>query len=131
MRILIVFSVVIFLIQIVPQTTSAQIANTWKGGTPGQETNWACSKNWSLGRIPDVFDNVIIPDVSTGFKKFPVINSGLIEINQLNIHYGASLTLQENARILVNELNCNGIYVACGKSVWLEGMDSTAIVKNK
>jgi hypothetical protein len=131
MRNLIVFSVVIFLIQIVPQTAKAQIANIWKGGTPGQETNWACSKNWSLGRIPDVFDNVIIPDVSTGSQKFPVINSGLTEINQLHIHIGATLTAQENVRILVNELHCAGICIGCSKGIWIEGMDSTAIVKYK
>jgi hypothetical protein len=131
MRNLIVFSFVMMLTQIVTQTANAQIVNTWKGGTPGQENNWACSKNWSLGRIPGVFDNVIIPDVSTGSQKFPVINSGLTEINQLHIHTGATVTVQENVRILVNELHCAGICIGCSKGVWIEGSASEAIVKNK
>ena len=52
MRILIAFSLTILLTQFVPQDANAQTTNTWKGGTPSQETNWARSKNWSLGRIP-------------------------------------------------------------------------------
>jgi hypothetical protein len=126
-----VFSVVIFLIQIAPQSANAQIVNKWKGGTPGQETNWSCSRNWSLGRIPDVFDNVIIADVSTGSQKFPVIKSGLIEINQLHIQSGAKLTIEGNVRILANELNFYGTCIGCSRGDWIEGFDSFAIVINK
>ena len=60
---LIVFSVEFFLIQIMSQTDYSQTFDTWKGGTPGQETNCACSRNWSLSRIPDEFNRLIIPKV--------------------------------------------------------------------
>lgn len=130
MRSLIAFSLVILLTQIAPQTAAAQIANTWKGGTPGQETNWACSKNWSLGRIPDAFDNVSIPDITTSARKFPVIQSGLVEINQLDIQSNATLTIQGKVRILVNDFNCNGTCIGCNRGVWIEGSDATVIGNN-
>ncbi len=130
MRSLIAFSLIILLTQIVPQNAAAQIANTWKGGTPGQETNWDCSKNWSLGRIPDAFDNVIIPDVTTSARKFPVIQSGSIEINQLDIQSNATLTVQGKVCILVNDFNCTGTCIGCSRGVWIEGSDATVIGKN-
>jgi hypothetical protein len=42
----------------------AQTTNVWKGGFPGHETDWYQNRNWSLGKTPDVFDRVIIPDRS-------------------------------------------------------------------
>ncbi len=130
MRNLIVFSIVLFLIQIAAQTAAAQIINTWKGGTPGQESKWDCNKNWSRGRIPDIFDNVIIPNVSTGSQKYPIIKTGLIEINQLYIHSNATLTLQESVRILVNEFNNYGTCIACDRAVKIKVLDSFAFIGN-
>jgi hypothetical protein len=130
MRNLIVFSVVLFLSQFLPQTVSAQIITTWKGGIPGQESKWDCSKNWSRGRIPDIFDNVIIPNVSTGSQKYPIIKTGMIEINQLYIHSNATLTLQESVRILVNEFNNYGTCIACDRAVKIKGLDFFTFSEN-
>ena len=127
MRFLLQLSIVIFAMHLVPQTATAQIVNTWRGGTPGQETNWACSKNWSLSRVPDAFHNVIIPNVSTGSGKFPVIQSGMIELNQLDIHPCATLTVRENVRLLVNVLHCYGTCVGCSRGVWIEGEELVTV----
>lgn len=126
MRFLLLISIVLMM-HIMPQKVIAQIVNTWRGGTPGLETNWACSKNWSLGRIPNEFHNVIIPDVSTGSGKFPIITSGSIELNQLDIHPRATLTVHKNVRILVNVLHCYGTCVGCGRGVWIEGEELVTV----
>jgi hypothetical protein len=126
MRSLIAFSIVILLTQIVPQTAQAQIANTWKGGTPGQETNWACSKNWSLGRIPDAFHNVVISDVSTSTGKYPVIMKGDVEVLSLKIVIGASLTLLPQARLFAEEVEILGTCKGCQERYVIEGNSESA-----
>ena len=126
MRSLIAFSIVILLTQIVPQTATAQIANTWKGGTPGQETNWACSRNWSLGRIPDAFHNVVIADVSTSTGKYPVIMKGDVEVLSLKIASGAALTLLPQARLFAEEVEILGTCKGCQERYVIEGNLDTA-----
>ena len=126
MRNLIAFSTVILLTQIVPQTAQAQIANTWKGGTPGQETNWACSRNWSLGRIPDAFHNVVIADVSTSTGKYPIIMKGDVEVLSLKIASGAALTLLPQARLFAEEVEILGTCKGCQERHVIEGNVETA-----
>lgn len=75
----------------------------WKGGTPGQETNWHCPKNWSTGTVPDVFSDVVIPDVSTTTRALPEIRSGEVEVNRLTIAHNAGLSLAEAAQLVVLE----------------------------
>ena len=70
----------------------AQTTNVWKGGFPGRETDWNQSRNWSLGKTPDVFDRVIIPDVSASTQKYPIVKEGEIEVLSIDVRTGASLT---------------------------------------
>ncbi len=100
---------------------SAQIVNTWKGGAPGHESDWAYYKNWSRGRTPNEFDRVVIPDVSTSTRSFPVIRSGNVEVLSLEVQAGASLTLLSVARLLTNEFECAGVCIGCEVRVWIEG----------
>lgn len=81
-----------FLLGITTQL-KAQKINNWKGGTPGQATNWNCPKNWSTNQVPDAFQNVIIPDVSTGSGVYPTINEDGLEVNKLVLESGACLTI--------------------------------------
>lgn len=124
------FSLVFILTSAVCQISNAQRNNIQKGGTPGQETNWACSKNWSLCKVPDVFQNVIIPDVSTRSQKYPIIKSGSFRVNQLHIYSGARLTINDNAQIVVNDLKCQGTCIDCKKNVWIIGELATALTIN-
>lgn len=79
----------------------SQKTNTWKGGTPGQETEWNCPKNWSAYSVPDEFTDVLIPDVSTTTLANPVLRYGSFEINSLFLESDARLTIKEDARLLV------------------------------
>ena len=105
---------------------SAQQTNVWKGGAPGHETDWHYYKNWSLGQTPDVFDAVVIPDVSTTTNRYPQVSSGQIEVQSLEIQSGASLSLSRTARILTENFVSNGACEGCGIRVILEGNDKPA-----
>lgn len=99
----------------------AQTTNVWKGGAPGHEADWNYNRNWSLGKTPDVFDRVIIPDVSTSTLKYPVVREGAIEVQGLEIQAGASLTLLYSARILVDEFVSKGDCKGCEWRVLVAG----------
>lgn len=50
-----------------------QKSTTWRGGTPGHEKEWNCNKNWSSGKVPDTFSDVVIPDCSSIGNFYPII----------------------------------------------------------
>ncbi|MBI1227536.1 MAG: hypothetical protein GC192_20050 [Bacteroidetes bacterium] len=79
----------------------AQKINIWKGGTPGQTTNWNCPKNWSANQVPDAFQTVIVPDVTTGSGFYPCINEEGPEVNALVLESGASLTITRDGALEV------------------------------
>lgn len=99
----------------------AQSTNTWKGGAPGHESDWHYYKNWSLGKTPDNFDRVIIPDVSTGAQKYPIIQDGEIAVLSIEVQSGASLILLRTARIVAEEFACYGTCKGCEQRVLIEG----------
>lgn len=42
--------------------TSFDVTNTWIGSI---SNDWETAENWSLGNIPTIFDDVVIPEAST------------------------------------------------------------------
>ncbi len=82
-------------------TATAQTKVTWKGGTPGQENNWNCPKNWSNHRVPNEFSDVVIPDVSTTTLAAPVIKGGHFEVNSIQFLSNAALTIERDAQLVV------------------------------
>jgi hypothetical protein len=102
-------------------SANAQITNVWEGGFPGRENDWNCPKNWSLGKTPDVFDYVIIPDVSTTTRRYPVVSAAEVEVASLEVQPGATLTLGKYARILAEKFSCEGTCKGCELRVWIEG----------
>lgn len=104
--------------------TYAQQTVTWKGGTPGKETSWNEAKNWSNNRVPNIFSDVIILDVSTSTFSTPIIKSGTIELNSIQITSNAKLTVGENAKVIVyshavglykENLNIEGTFIVMGE----------------
>ncbi len=79
-----------------------QNINFWKGGTPGKAANWDCPTNWSLGSVPDAFQNVIIPDISTGSGIYPVIGANMTEVNSIVLESGAKLGIEKGGLLIVN-----------------------------
>lgn len=81
--------------------THLQNTNYWKGGHPGQPTEWNCAQNWSLSQVPNEFSNVVIPDVSTQTNAYPVLRNTDTEVNSLVLLSGASLTVASDASLSV------------------------------
>jgi hypothetical protein len=109
-------------------SANAQIVNGWKGGHPGHETDWHFFKNWSFSRTPDVFDQVVILDVSTTTRHYPVVSPGEeIEVQSIEIQPNAMLTLRHSARILTEKFACAGTCKGCESRILIDGSDvSTA-----
>ncbi|MBL7776204.1 MAG: hypothetical protein JNK89_09390 [Saprospiraceae bacterium] len=82
----------------------AQKTATWKGGAPGRAHDWNCPKNWSDGRVPDAFSDVVIPDVSTTSFAAPVIQKGEVEVNSLRLLANATLTVEQDGQLVVLNL---------------------------
>ena len=122
----IIITLVAIIILAISTSATAQTTNTWKGGFPGHETDWNQNKNWSLGKTPDVFDRVIIPDVSTSTQKYPIVKEGEIEVLRIEVQSGASLTLLRSVRIVANEFICNGTCKDCERRVLVEGTEAAA-----
>lgn len=93
--------IITILLLLVAGNGYTQRAITWKGGTPGMKNEWYCPQNWSTASVPDEFSDVIIPDVSTSTFASPVIKSGDVEINSLEMHTNATLTIEGKARLVV------------------------------
>ncbi|MFN0014606.1 MAG: hypothetical protein ACKVU2_08665 [Saprospiraceae bacterium] len=81
----------------------AQRVVFWKGGTPGMESNWNNPKNWSNNRVPDAFANVVIPDVSSRSRTFPVIDRKGAEVGSLTLESGSSLVVLNSGSLKVHE----------------------------
>ena len=79
---------------------NAQNTVTWIGGTPGNETTWNEARNWSNHRVPDVFSDVIIPDVSSTTFAYPVIENEWVEINSIFIYPTSRLKIDGDAKLV-------------------------------
>lgn len=77
---------------------SAQTTVTWQGGKPGRTTDWNCPANWSEGRVPDEFTQVIIP---TGANFYPTIRYAPTPIDALLMEGGTKLTIQTGAMLSI------------------------------
>jgi hypothetical protein len=82
-------------------TVSAQKTNTWKGGKPGHPNAWNCAQNWSLNTVPNEFQDVMIPDVSSGFNQYPIIDDTENTVRSLTISANAQLTILPTGKLLV------------------------------
>ena len=78
-----------------------QVTTIWMGGYPGQETAWHCPQNWNTHHLPDAFNNVFIPNVSSKSDFYPVINNDAGSINGLTIESGAQLSISKSGSLVV------------------------------
>ncbi len=62
--------------------------NTWAGA---YNTDWSDGTNWTAGHAPLASEDVLIPDVSSGSNRYPVLTSD-VEIKTIEIASGATLT---------------------------------------
>lgn len=88
-------------------------AATWVGG----DTVWSNGANW-LGNIaPSSAEDAIIP---SGAPSYPVVASGFLEITNLEIENGASVTLSDGAFVSISgtlTINDGGVFAIPGSSL--------------
>jgi hypothetical protein len=81
---------------------SAQTSNVWKGGFPGRVSDWNVGANWSAGRVPEAFDQIVIQDAATTGAFYPEIESGVVNIRQLIIESNARLYIHPGSMLVVD-----------------------------
>ncbi len=85
---------------------NAQRNVNWVGGTPGNETDWFCHKNWSNAKVPDEFTNVYIANTSSSTFQYPVIKGKEAEALSVYIVPEANLTIEKSGSLyVVNSLS--------------------------
>lgn len=95
---------------LVKKTGLSPTITTWTGNL---NSNWLAASNWTNG-IPDLTTEVVIPNVFP--KSFPQIISGAVEVTNLSIYAGASLTIADNAELIIHgNLNASGQLLGTGK----------------
>ena len=82
------------------QAITAQ--TVWKGGSPGRENSWNTDSNWSTGRVPTEFDDVIIPDVSCTGNFYPVIDHTLRPVQHLCVESNACVFVEEGGVLVID-----------------------------
>ena len=95
------FTALIALLLGFQSSLSAQKTATWKGGFPGQETNWACARNWSLNIVPDGNCHVVIPALLSQKKNYPVLSSTDEEVYSLVIESNAELSILPSGKLII------------------------------
>jgi len=99
-------NLIVILVVLVSQSfNSVDAQNIWKGGTPGQETEWNLAKNWSENRVPDWTEDVIIADVSTNSGYFPIIDKEVEPIAHLEIQSNATLTILPQGKLMIDGMS--------------------------
>ncbi|MBI9063845.1 MAG: hypothetical protein JEZ14_17820, partial [Marinilabiliaceae bacterium] len=74
-------------------------AYTWEGDDGTSPSDWFTAANWSGGIVPNAASDVTIANVAND----PEIDyTSLVQVNDLTINAGATLTLLEGARMTVN-----------------------------
>ena len=87
---------------------------TWTGA---EDTDWNNTQNWSTNSVPTASDDVIIPDVSAGSNRYPVIASNTTDAvcKNLLISPGASLTIDADKKLIYRgHITVNGTFTVNG-----------------
>ncbi|MBI9063476.1 MAG: hypothetical protein JEZ14_15950 [Marinilabiliaceae bacterium] len=83
---------------------------SWEGDDPGTPTDWFTAENWSGGIVPNAASDVTIVNVANDPE---IDNTALVQVNDLTINAGATLTLLEGGRMTVNgnSITNNGLNI--------------------
>lgn len=83
----------------------------WTGGTPGRTNDWNVATNWDTNRIPDEFDDVLIPNLAGQGNFYPIIKTHVPSIQYLFIESNARLEIAENGMLTID-----------GSNTWNDGL---------
>lgn len=94
---------------------SITVLGTWTGAI---SSDWNVTGNWGCGLIPDINQNVIIPNVTNK----PILNAGSVgTVQNIVIDNGSSLTITGNTLQIAGSITNNGTFTATAGSVEMKG----------
>ena len=79
----------------------SQNENIWLGGKPGRVSDWNVAANWSKHRVPNEFDNVVIPNTGATTQTYPFI-TGEVTVQSLHIESGAEIVLRDRSSLIIS-----------------------------
>jgi hypothetical protein len=94
--------------------------NRWQGVT----TAWGNTGNWSLGYVPRIIDDIVIP---SGVSNYPIINTDA-SVREIIIEPGATLTMNGGTLSIYGQWQNNGTFHANGGTVQFKGSFEKAIL---
>ncbi len=92
------------------EENSGETIFTWTGTS---STDWNTAGNWDMNAVPGAGDTVVIPDVSGGSNRYPVLGSAAAVTN-LTINSGATLTAGGNNLTVSSTFSNSGTLVLQG-----------------
>ena len=100
---------------VLSNSVSVDIGITWTGSL---NTDWNTPGNWDCGVLPDMTDNVLIPNVTHK----PILGSGAVgAVNNLNIATSGMLTITGNTLQIAGTISNSGTLTASAGSVEMIG----------
>jgi hypothetical protein len=72
-----------------------RFTNTWNGNAGN---DWFVATNWSCGKVPDPFTDVVIPG---GITNYPLVNAATT-VKSISVHPGALVTVVNGVTLQIN-----------------------------
>jgi N-acetylneuraminic acid mutarotase len=94
--------------------------NYWSGAS---SANWNDAGNWTLG-VPTATSDITL---NSGLSRYPALNSGTANVNNLTIANGTSLLLNGGTFNITGNLTNNGTFSASGGTVSFNGSTQQTI----
>ncbi len=82
--------------------TFANCQTHWVGGTPGSESDWNTSGNWSTGSVPGLHDQVIIASPDSNLPYIPIIDEVVEPIAHLSLLGNVELKVDHGGKLIIN-----------------------------
>ena len=79
----------------------AQKTTQWKGGTPGQESEWNVASNWTTNQVPDEMTRVVIWKTNNGHDAMPVIDEQVV-VASVHLFDSTLLTIRETGALTID-----------------------------
>ncbi len=102
-------------------TVIVRQAGLWSGAV---STAWSNAGNWLCGAVPDPGTDIAIP---SSLSRYPVISSGTVDIGDLTLQTGATITISSATLQIEGVITGTGSIVATSGTIELDGITAQTI----
>ena len=107
---------ILMAIAIISNSNLSAATLTWDGSS---STDWSTAANWSLNRVPNAADNVIIP---SGLSRYPVLTANA-NVDNFTLNGGSFSTSNFNLTVDYNLIVNNGTFDAGTGTISADNVD--------